>query len=187
MQLVGAECIFMRPCLSSFFFVWLCGHKFLPSLPPSLPVFLHLSPVFFWHAGQANPPLSTCSCSLFANFPPSFSQSPQPVSFIFLHVPAAILPYFHSLVPSAFCFAIFFVFKGQNHLYSLQLFSSLPFFPSFSSTTSTPPPLVPTLPPYRWRLTGESSAIRPRDCLLLRRWMEAPSASPTQPQLHQPP
>lgn len=84
-QLVGAECIFMRPCLSSFFFVWLCGHKFLPSLPPSLPVFLHLSPVFFWHAGQANPPLSTCSCSLFANFPPSFFQSPQPH---FIHLPS---------------------------------------------------------------------------------------------------
>lgn len=46
----------------------------------------------------------------------------------------------------------------------------------------TPPP-----PPYRWRLTGECSTIRPGDCLLLRRWMEALSASRMQLQLHQPP
>lgn len=113
-------------------------------------------------------PLNPCHSSSFTSPLPSYH-----ISIPWFPLPSA-LPYF-------------FVFKGQNHLYSLQLFSSLPFFPSFSSTTSTPPPLVPTLPPYRWRLTGESSAIRPRDCLLLRRWMEAPSASPTQPQLHQPP
>lgn len=39
--------------------------------------------------------------------------------------------------------------------------------------------------PYRWRLTWSLSPIRFPDCLLLRRWMAARSARPTQPQLHQ--
>lgn len=54
--------------------------------------------------------------------------------------------------------------------------------PSTSAATTISHPA-----PYRWRLTWESSAIRPPDCLLLRRWMEAYSARLTQPQLHQPP
>ncbi|CAJ1066222.1 Hypothetical predicted protein [Xyrichtys novacula] len=73
----------------------------------------------------------------------------------------------------------FFLFMvNQSYLFPFCYFLLLPPLPSTTTTL---------LPPYRWRLTGERSAIRPCDCLLLRRWMEAPSASPTQPQLHQPP
>lgn len=173
----------MRPCLSSFFFVWLCGHKFLPSLSPSLPVFLHLSPVFFWHAGQANPPLSTC----LQTFPP---VSLSPLNPCHSSSFTSLLPSYHISIPwfplpSALPY--FLSLKAKTTFIPFSYFLLFHSSPPSLPPPPPPPPLVPTLPPYRWRLTGESSAIRPRDCLLLRRWMEAPSASPTQPQLHQPP
>lgn len=162
----------MSLCLSSFWVVWLHRHKF--SLSPSL----HASgppSLFLWHARQANPPLSTCSCSVFANFPLSFSHSPKPRSFIFLYIPS---------VSSCLGMASHHLSVSPCHFFLFTVQTNTTFPPSVIFLFSFPP--TPS-PPYRWRLTGECSTIRRRDCLLLRRWMEAPSASPTQPQLHQPP
>lgn len=175
-----AECIFMSLCLSSFWVVWSHRHTFSP---PSL-LLSSGRP-----AKQIPPYL--LSCSLFANFPSSFSHSLPSGSFLFLYFPAASTcsdtashfsspPSHH---PSAFPSSSLFVYSKPTLPFSFLLFSSS----TLLSSPPPPPPCPPHPSPYRWRLTWERSAIRPPDCLLLRRWMEAPSASLTQPQLHQPP
>lgn len=111
---------------------------------------------------------------MFANFPSSFSRSPS-----FGLVPSCFYLWPLTPPPSLHLHLSLFVYCKPTLPFSLLLFSSSP---------SLPPSLHPPTPiPYRWRLTWECSAIRPPDCLLLRRWMEAPSASLTQPQLHRPP
>lgn len=175
--------------LSSFWVVWPHGHKFSP------PPFLHLS-CFLLARSPSKSPLF-CSCCLFANFPSSFlSLTPHPghcPSFYFLDVSTCLGTAAHSsppqsLHPSA-CFlspSFLFVYSKPTLPFSRLLFSSS-LSPSLLLLNLLRPCFPLPLLPYRWRLTGERSAIRPPDCLLLRRWMEAPSASPTQPQLHQPP
>lgn len=108
-QFVGAECIFMSPCLSSFFFVWLCRHKFSPSLP----LFLHLSCFLLacWPSKSAliDLPLQPV-CKLSPQFLSGCSACAIHLSlhpYCFYLLTHAILPYFLPLVPSAFHLYIF--------------------------------------------------------------------------------
>lgn len=140
MQLVGAECIFMRPCLSSFFFVWLCGHKFLPSSLPPCPcssISLRFSSGML--AKQIRPyrpapaaclqtfppvslsPLNPCHSSSFTSPLPSYH-----ISIPWFPLPSA-LPYFLSL-------------KAKT------TFIPFSYFLLFHSSPPSPPPPPPPTP-----------------------------------------
>lgn len=124
----------MSLCLSSFWVVWLHRHKFSP--PP------FISAVFLWHAHGANPPLSTCSCTLFANFPSSFSHS-SPTWVIPLPLyPCCFYPFGNDL--SLQLPTIFFSLSSPLHLF-LFIVSQHSFFPSvilFLCFSISPLPLL---------------------------------------------
>lgn len=147
--------------LSSFCVVWLCRYMF---------VFFHS--LHFPHSPLAPRPDKSTLIDLLLQ-PVCKLQPPPPPFFSSSHLgrsssasgEAEKVTNFPFSPSNSFCFQYYFL-----------LFHS-----SSSSLLRSQHHL------HRWRLTGECSTIRPHDCLLLRRWMEAPSASPTQPQLHQPP
>lgn len=167
----------MSLCLSSFWVVWLHRHKFSP------PPFLYLSCFPLARSWSKSTLIDlllhpVCKLSLqFLSFIPHLGHSSS-------LYPCCFYPFGNdlSLQLSAIFFPVFpspslLVYSKPTLLFSFCYFVPLLLYLSLPSPPS----------PYRWRLTGECSTIRPHDCLLLRRWMEAPSASPTQPQLHQPP
>lgn len=162
----------MSLCRSSF---WSHRHKCFPPPPPSpSPLFLHLS----FHRSSCLMPGPPIKFSL------AISWSVCKLFLQFLSFPSA-LTFFHAShrlsiflpLSSLSLFVVFFFFLVNQHNNSPFGYFLPPLCPSNATT-----PIL-----YRWRLTWECSTIRPPDCLLLRRWMEAPSASLTQPQLHQPP